>query len=52
MDTGKYVGTDVHKETISISVISPSGKLEIESVVYRSDGLATRQSRELVHEPD
>ena len=32
MDT-KYIGMDVHKETISIAVINAAGKLVIESIV-------------------
>ncbi len=33
MDRTKYIGMDVHKETISIAVINTTGKLVIESVV-------------------
>jgi hypothetical protein len=31
MDTAKYIGMDVHKETISIAVRNSSGKLMMES---------------------
>src|SRR5260370_435304 len=33
MDTTKYIGMDVHKETISIAVMNATGKLVIESIV-------------------
>jgi transposase len=33
MDSVKYIGMDVHKETISIAVMSASGKLVMESVI-------------------
>jgi transposase len=33
MDSAKYIGMDVHKETISIAVLSASGKLVMESVI-------------------
>jgi transposase len=33
MDSAKYIGMDVHKETISIAVLSTSGKLVMESVI-------------------
>jgi len=33
MDSVKYVGLDVHKETISIAVMSGSGKLAMDSVI-------------------
>ena len=32
MDSTKYIGMDVHKETISIAVISAAGKLVMESI--------------------
>jgi hypothetical protein len=33
MDNTKYIGMDVHKETISIAVLSSSGKLVMECVI-------------------
>src|SRR5262249_29171891 len=33
MDSAKYVGMDVHKETISIAVINSAGKLVMESIL-------------------
>jgi len=33
MDNTKYIGMDVHKETISIAVLNSSGKLVMESVI-------------------
>jgi hypothetical protein len=33
MDNTKYIGMDVHKETISIAVLDASGKLVMESVI-------------------
>ena len=33
MDNNKYIGMDVHKETISIAVLNASGKLVMESVI-------------------
>ena len=33
MDNAKYIGMDVHKETISIAVLNSSGKLVMESVI-------------------
>jgi hypothetical protein len=33
MDSTKYVGMDVHKETISIAVINSAGKLVMESIL-------------------
>ena len=33
MDDTKYIGMDVHKETISIAVLNSSGKLVMESVI-------------------
>ena len=33
MDNVKYIGMDVHKETISIAVLDSSGKLVMESVI-------------------
>jgi transposase len=33
MDQTKYIGMDVHKETISIAVLSSSGKRVMESVI-------------------
>jgi transposase len=33
MDSAKYIGMDVHKETISIAVLSSSGKLVMESII-------------------
>src|SRR5271169_1273065 len=33
MDSAKYIGMDVHKETISIAVLNASGKLVMESVI-------------------
>ena len=33
MDSTKYIGMDVHKETISIAVLNSAGKLVIESIL-------------------
>jgi len=33
MDSTKYMGMDVHKETISIAVMNSAGKLVIESIL-------------------
>jgi hypothetical protein len=33
MDTAKYIGMDVHTETISIAVLNSAGKLVMESVI-------------------
>ena len=33
MDSTRYIGMDVHKETISIAVMNSSGKLVMESIV-------------------
>src|SRR6204780_559456 len=33
MDDTKYIGMDVHKETISIAVLNSSGKLVMQSVI-------------------
>ena len=33
MDNAKYIGMDVHKETISIAVLNSSGKLVMESII-------------------
>jgi hypothetical protein len=33
MDSVKYIGMDVHKETISIAVLNSSGKLVMEYVI-------------------
>ena len=33
MDSTKYIGMDVHKETISIAVLNSSGKLVMESIL-------------------
>ena len=33
MDNAKYIGMDVHKETISIAVLNAAGKLVMESVI-------------------
>src|SRR5271169_718418 len=33
MDSAKYIGMDVHKETISIAVLNASGKLVMELVI-------------------
>ena len=33
MDSAKYIGMDVHKETISIAVLNASGKVVMESVI-------------------
>jgi len=33
MDSPKYVGIDVHKETISIAVMNSSGRVVIESIL-------------------
>ena len=33
MDSTKYIGMDVHKETISVAVMNSSGKLVMESIL-------------------
>jgi transposase len=33
MDSAKYIGMDVHKETVSIAVLNASGKVVMESVI-------------------
>jgi len=33
MDSTKYIGMDVHKETVSIAVMNSGGKLLMESVL-------------------
>src|ERR1700704_299757 len=33
MDSTKYIGLDVHKETISIAVLNSSGKLVMETII-------------------
>ena len=33
MDSTKYIGMDVHKETISIAVLNSAGKLVIELIL-------------------
>ena len=33
MDNTKYIGMDVHKETISIAVLNSSGKLVMECII-------------------
>ena len=33
MDSVKYIGLDVHKDTISIAVLNSSGKLVIECII-------------------
>jgi len=33
MDTTKYIGMDVHKETVSIAVMNSTGKLVMESII-------------------
>jgi len=33
MDSAKFVGMDVHKETISIAVMNSAGKLIMESII-------------------
>jgi hypothetical protein len=33
MDSRKYIGMDVHKETISIAVINAAGKVVMESIL-------------------
>ena len=33
MESTKYIGTDVHKDTISIAVMNSAGKRVIESIV-------------------
>ena len=38
MDNTKYIGMDVHKETISIAVLNSSGKLVMESVIESKAG--------------
>jgi hypothetical protein len=33
MESAKYIGMDVHKDTISIAVLNSSGKLVMESII-------------------
>ena len=33
MDSTKYIGMDVHKETISIAILNSSGKLVMECII-------------------
>ena len=33
MDSAKYIGLDVHKESISIAVLNPAGKIVMECVI-------------------
>ncbi len=33
MDSTKYIGMDVHKETVSIAVMNSAGKLVVESIL-------------------
>ncbi len=33
MDSIKYIGVDVHKESISIAVMNGTGKLVVESII-------------------
>jgi hypothetical protein len=33
MDSTKYIGMDVHKETVSIAVMNSAGKLVVESII-------------------
>jgi hypothetical protein len=33
MDSAKYIGMDVHKETISIAVLNAAGKLVLECII-------------------
>ncbi len=33
MDSKKYIGMDVHKESISIAVMNAAGKIVMESVI-------------------
>ena len=33
MDSAKYIGLDVHKESISIAVLNAAGKIVMESVI-------------------
>jgi len=33
MDSTKYIGMDVHKETVSIAVMNSAGKLVAESII-------------------
>ena len=35
MESTKYVGLDVHKESISIAVMNSAGKLIMESIIER-----------------
>src|SRR5258708_10933921 len=37
MDSTKYIGMDVHKETISIAVLNSSGKLVMETIIEAKD---------------
>ncbi len=38
MDSTKYIGMDVHKETISVAVLNASGKLVMESILETKAG--------------
>src|SRR2546422_11083261 len=38
MDHSKYIGMDVHKETISIAVMDSAGKLVMESIIETKAG--------------
>ena len=33
MDSAKYIGLDVHKESISMAVLNAAGKIEMECVI-------------------
>jgi hypothetical protein len=37
MDSTKYIGMDVHKETVTIAVRNSAGKLVVESILIGSD---------------
>src|SRR5215471_16769114 len=42
MDSAKYIGMDVHKESISIAVMNHSGKIVMESVIETKASMILR----------
>ena len=55
MDSKKYIGMDVHKESISIAVMNGAGKIGMESVVRlaetaRNEIGGVRSAKECLHE--
>jgi hypothetical protein len=55
MDSKKYIGMDVHKESISIAVMNGAGKIVIECVIEtkasKVPSLLTLRSPECLFEP-